>query len=285
MSRVGIAGLVADVTPLAPGEALIERIFATARAALDRAPVDFADVDSVVLAADDVADGRSITTMLHATAAGAYRKDEMRVTNGALTALGLAGLRVAAGSGSRSLVVSWWHPTADPVALARAAVDVHDGSRALLPPERVQAHATRGACAACVVVPESDLPALLLEGFTWTQADARGWVAQDGEPAGVKRRLGEQIGARCGPLEDGGVVAASNTGDAGEWAPAEDATGPSGAWRRAKPQPGHHGLADGLVLLSRLADALAPGERGLVMATGVPFFQLAEAAVVRRAHA
>jgi hypothetical protein len=284
MSRVGIAGLVADVTPLAPGEALIERIFATARAALDEAAVGFADVDSVVLAADDVADGRSITTMLHATAAGAYRKDEMRVTNGALTALGLAGLRVAAGDGSRSLVVSWWHPTADPVALARAAVDVHDGSRALLPPERVAAHATRGACAACVVVPEHDAPALLLEGFTWTQADARGWVAQDGEPAGVKRRLGEQIGARCGPL-DGGVVAASDTGDAADWASAEEATGLSGPWRRTKARPGHHGLVDGLVLLSRLADALAPGERGLVMATGVPFFQLAEAAVVRRAHA
>jgi len=57
MTAVGIAGLLADVTPLAPGEALIERIFATTRAALDQASVAFEDVDSVVLAADDVADG------------------------------------------------------------------------------------------------------------------------------------------------------------------------------------------------------------------------------------
>jgi hypothetical protein len=285
MNPVAIAGLTADPRELAPGEALIERIFATVRTALDAAATRLDDVDSVVLAADDVADGRSITTMMHATAAGAYRKDETRITNGSLTALGLASLRVATGASRCAIVASWWHPSAEPVAIANAAVDVHDGSRALLGVERLAAQATRGACAACVVTPSAGSEALELEAFTWTQADAYGWVAQDGEPADVQRRLGAQLVDRCGPFVGGGVLATSRTGAGGAWAHAAEAAQLDDRWRRADTMPGHYGIADGLVLLSQLADALEPGARGIAMATGVPFFQLAEAVAVRRPDA
>ena len=74
--------------PLQSFESLEERVFTTVEAALGSTGVVRDEVDSVVLAADDIADGRAITTMLHATAAGAYFLDEIRTTNGSLTAQG-----------------------------------------------------------------------------------------------------------------------------------------------------------------------------------------------------
>jgi hypothetical protein len=281
-----IAGLVARAGDLEPGEALIDRVFATVRASLDAADASFADVDSVVLAADDVTDGRSITTMIHATAAGAYRRDELRVTQGSLTALGLAGLRVSSGMSELSIVASWWAPTADPAEIARAGVDPRDGARALLPPERFAGQAPRGGCAACLVrAGGGGAGELALEGFTWGQAGYREWLARDGEPEGVLRRLGTGLRERCALPAAGGAFAASATGAAGSWAAAKAAAGIGEQWRSLEDSDVHHGIADGLISLARMAPALAAGEAGVVMATGSPPFALAEAALVRRTDA
>ncbi len=280
----GISGLEVRRGELLPGEALIDRIFTTVSASLARAGVEIDEVDSVILAADDVADGRSITTMMHATAAGAYFKDELRVTTGSLTALGLAGLRVSAGLSRRSIVASWWLPSTDRAALARTSVSVHDGARSLVSPARFDNEPTEAACAACVVGPASDAGELALHGFTWTQADFPRWLASDGEPEGVQRRLGRQLRERCGPFDGSGRVAASATAPGSDWSAAIDEAGLEGFTPCAGVTTSV-GIADGLVGLSRVADDLQPGEGGVVLSTGSPQFLLAEAASVGRADA
>ncbi len=285
ISPLSISGLVAKTGELRPGEALIDRVFVTVRAALDAAGVDRDEIDSVILAADDVADGRTITTMIHATAAGAYLKDELRVTQGGLTALGLAGLRVASGLSRRSIVAAWWQPSAPPEDIARAAIDVRDGSRSLMPPERLEFDRSSGACTACVVGPAGEPGELRLDAFAFGQADYRAWVAGDGEPAGVLRRLGADLAERCGPLDPRGRIATSLTAGEDDWREAENAAGVGPEWERVGASPVHHGLADGMVVLSRLASLLTPGEQGVVLATGSPFFLQVEGAVVRRADA
>jgi hypothetical protein len=281
IAPLSISGLVAKTGELRPGEALMDRIFVTVRAALDAAGLERGDVDAVLIAADDVADGRTITTMIHATAAGAYLKDELRVTQGGLTALGIAGLRVAAGLSRRAIVAAWWETTADPAAVARAATDVRDGSRALTSPDALEFGPASGACVACVVGPagESDLQ---LEAFSFGQAAYREWIARDGEPEGVQRRLGADLARRSAPIGASGRAAVSRT-ESG-WGEAERAAGVTD-WRKLELAPVHHGLADGMVVLTRLAEALDPGERGIVFATGSPFFLQVEGCVVRKLDA
>lgn len=280
-----VVGFAARTGELEPGEALIDRVFATVRASLDSADVPFADIDSVVLAADDVADGRSITTMIHATAAGAYRKDELRITQGSLTALGIAALRVSCGISERSIVASWWEPTAEPAEIARTSVDARDGFRALVSPARFAGERSQGGCVACVVEPAGGSGGLLIDGFTWGQADYRAWLAGDGEPEGVLRRLGTDLRARCELPASGGVFATSATGDAQHWEHAKSAAGIGSDWRPLETTGVHHGIADGLISLARMAPALDIAEPGVVMATGSPHFALTEAVLVRRADA
>lgn len=86
---------------------LEEVAFATSRAALADAGVERADLDHVTLAACDELDGRAITSMLMAAPAGAYLKDELRVTDSGLAGLQMGALRVASGRFHLGLVVSW----------------------------------------------------------------------------------------------------------------------------------------------------------------------------------
>jgi len=86
---------------------LYEMIFEAASGALNDAGIKIGDVDSVVLAAHDLIDGRSITSMLTATPAGAYRKDEIRLGEDGAFAVALAWLRLLSGEFNASLVVSW----------------------------------------------------------------------------------------------------------------------------------------------------------------------------------
>lgn len=91
----------------ASSKSLNELIFAATRAALDDAGVSLDDVDSVVLAAHDVDDGRGITSMTAAGAAGALMKDEVRLAEDGLFGLALASARLLSGAYDMSLVVSW----------------------------------------------------------------------------------------------------------------------------------------------------------------------------------
>lgn len=86
---------------------LADMIFETASGALADAGLKIGDIDSVVLAAHDLMDGRSITTMLTAPPAGAHLKDEVRVADDGAFAVALAWLRLLSGEFTTSLVVSW----------------------------------------------------------------------------------------------------------------------------------------------------------------------------------
>jgi hypothetical protein len=281
--RVRISGIQTRPGHLAPGEALIDRIFETVTASFAAAGVDRSDIDSVVLAADDLADGRSITTMLHATAAGAYRNDELRVTNGSLVAVGLAALRVTAGLSGRCLVASWWAPTAGSAPLAAASVGVRDHYK-FLSPDRFVEEPTGAGCAACIVDAGIAADGLDLEAFAWAQADFGKWLAHDVEPAGVQARLGADLSARCGGLDNRGVAVASATAAEKSWHVAAEASGVGSAWRWLE-RGDHVGIADGLFLLADLTAALSPGEQGIALATGSPQFLVAEGVSVRRANA
>jgi len=86
---------------------LADVIFEVTRGALDDAGLKIEDIDSVVLAAHDLIDGRSITSMLNAPPAGAHMKDEVRVADDGAFAVALAWLRLLSGEFTTSLVVSW----------------------------------------------------------------------------------------------------------------------------------------------------------------------------------
>ena len=86
---------------------LEELVFQTVRAALADSGVSIESVQSVVLAAHDLVDGRSLSSMVTAPAAGAYLRDEIRVAEDGLVALSLAGARVAAGECEFSIVAAW----------------------------------------------------------------------------------------------------------------------------------------------------------------------------------
>lgn len=86
---------------------LQELIFEATSAALLDAGTSISEVDSVVTAASDELDGRSITSMLTCYAAGAHLKDEMRLTDEGLYAAIMGWLRVASGEFDCSVAASW----------------------------------------------------------------------------------------------------------------------------------------------------------------------------------
>lgn len=94
---------------------LEEMAYWTAHAALDDAQVDRREIDHVTLAGSDEIDARGISSMLMAAPSGAYLKDEMRVTDGGMTALHLGAMRAAAGDLQLGLVVSWNQSSVGPL--------------------------------------------------------------------------------------------------------------------------------------------------------------------------
>ncbi len=94
---------------------LEEMVFETARAALDDAGVKRADIDHVTIAACDELDGRSISSMLMAAPAGAYLKDEMKVTDSSLSGFCLAAMRAGSGVFHLGLMSSWNKSSKAPV--------------------------------------------------------------------------------------------------------------------------------------------------------------------------
>ena len=79
----------------------------------------------MVLAAQDLVDGRSLSSMVTAPAAGAYLRDEIRFGDDGAAAFAAAVTRIEAGESGRSIVAAW----------ARASEhDVEAVSRALFDP-------------------------------------------------------------------------------------------------------------------------------------------------------
>lgn len=106
--RVGVIGVSQTKHEAAKrSQDLVDMIFETTKAALDDAGLHISEIDSVVLAAHDLIDGRSISSMLLAAPAGAHMKEETRVAEDGALAVALAWMRLMSGEYGTSLVVSW----------------------------------------------------------------------------------------------------------------------------------------------------------------------------------
>jgi acetyl-CoA acetyltransferase len=86
---------------------LEEMVYHTAHAALEDAQVTRGQLDAVTLGACDEFDGRSISSMLMAMPAGAYLRDESKVTDSGAMALCLAAVRIESGESDLGMVASW----------------------------------------------------------------------------------------------------------------------------------------------------------------------------------
>jgi len=106
--KVGIVGISQTRHESAKQDTeLAEMIFEVTSGALEDARLTIKDIDSVVLAAHDLIDGRSISSMLTAPPAGCHLKDEIRLGDDGAFAVALAWMRLLSGEFSTSLVVSW----------------------------------------------------------------------------------------------------------------------------------------------------------------------------------
>ena len=86
---------------------LSELIFDTVRRAIDDGGRGMDGIASVVLAAHDLVDGRSLSSMVTAPAAGAYLRDEIRYGDDGAAAFAAAVVRIEAGEAERSIVAAW----------------------------------------------------------------------------------------------------------------------------------------------------------------------------------
>lgn len=102
---VGLA--VHDASVRNTTDRLEEMVWRTAASALEDAGLTRAAVDLVVLGACDELDGRTISSMLLAAPAGAYLKDEIKVSDSGAMAFGLGVARIASGEFDIGLVSSW----------------------------------------------------------------------------------------------------------------------------------------------------------------------------------
>ncbi len=100
VSQIGYAGAIADRT-------LEELIFEAASSTLADAGLTWHELDSVVIAASDLVDGRVISSMVTSGSAGGYMKDLLTVASSGEHAFVLAWLRLLSGLCETSLVVSW----------------------------------------------------------------------------------------------------------------------------------------------------------------------------------
>jgi acetyl-CoA C-acetyltransferase len=94
---------------------LTDLIYDCVQRALADAGLRAADLDAVVLGAHDLVDGRGLTSMVTAPAAGSYLKDETRVGEDGATAFVLGDARVRSGSVRRCLIAAWGRASEGPV--------------------------------------------------------------------------------------------------------------------------------------------------------------------------
>src|SRR4029077_12912038 len=86
---------------------LMELIFDCSSEALSASAATIDEIDSVVISAHDLVDGRSLSSMVTPPAAGAYLRDETRVSDDGAAAVVVAAARVAAGQSENCLVAAW----------------------------------------------------------------------------------------------------------------------------------------------------------------------------------
>jgi acetyl-CoA C-acetyltransferase len=98
------------------GLRLEDLIFETCAAALKDAGIGRDQVDNIAIAASDFVDGRCISSMLTANAAGAYLNDEIKTADEGSFALIAAVLRLMTGHFQTSLVAAWSKPSESPYA-------------------------------------------------------------------------------------------------------------------------------------------------------------------------
>ena len=103
---------------------LTDLIFSTVTDALHQSAAHMDAVDSVVIAAHDLIDGRSLSSMVTAPAAGSYLKDEMRIADDGLVAASFAAARIEAGEARLSVVAAWGRASEGaPDSVSRAGFD------------------------------------------------------------------------------------------------------------------------------------------------------------------
>lgn len=124
MRTVYLAGSAVSRSWADTSRSLTDLIFDGVSLALTDAGLAMADVDSVVLGAHDLVDGRGLTSMVTAPAAGAYLKDEVRLGEDGASALALAAARIRGGHSDVCIVASWGRASeGDQDAIARTLFD------------------------------------------------------------------------------------------------------------------------------------------------------------------
>jgi hypothetical protein len=102
-----IEGVSLDVSWRDRSRSLTDLIFETVRTAVDDSAQPMESIDSVVLAAHDLVDGRSLSSMVTAPAAAAYLRDEIRYGDDGAGAFAAAMTRLEAGHNERTIVAGW----------------------------------------------------------------------------------------------------------------------------------------------------------------------------------
>jgi acetyl-CoA C-acetyltransferase len=117
---VAVEGIALELTSADRRRALPELIFSCVSAALTDAARTLQDVDAVTIACEDLIDGRSLSSMITGPAAGAYLRDEIRLSEDGLAALSLAAAQIESGTFERVLVAAWGRPAEGDPELASA---------------------------------------------------------------------------------------------------------------------------------------------------------------------
>lgn len=117
---VAVEGIALELTSADRRRALPELIFSCVSAALTDAGRTLQDVDAVTIACEDLIDGRSLSSMITGPAAGAYLRDEIRLSEDGLAALSLAAAQIESGTFERVLVAAWGRPAESDPELASA---------------------------------------------------------------------------------------------------------------------------------------------------------------------
>jgi acetyl-CoA C-acetyltransferase len=102
-----IEGIAVDASSRDRTRSLTDLIFDAVRAAVDDSGRAMESIDSIVLSAHDLVDGRSLSSMVTAPAAGAYLRDEIRFGDDGAGALAAAVTRLEAGHNRATIVAAW----------------------------------------------------------------------------------------------------------------------------------------------------------------------------------
>src|ERR1700730_4864475 len=121
---VYIEGIAIDIGWADATRSLTELIFATTRRGIDDGKKSLDTIDSVLFAAHDMVDGRSLSSMVTGPAAGAYLRDEIRFSDDGAAAFAAAVTRIEARESTRPIVAAWARASEHDVeAVARATFD------------------------------------------------------------------------------------------------------------------------------------------------------------------